>query len=239
MKAKPFIRVLLFLLALFLLAGCSRGDRATFAREAGGYRERKSGTVYKPVANYRALAVDKDALLGTYTSPGGTVVSLYTVAGLSGVIADGDYALFASPEAVVPAFADLPLDGADLCYSGEITVPFLRYEAADAERIRADLLAATPLSDRRLNKDAVAARYDLVFRAAGLPLAYQLVYVTFDDEVLIREELVDGEIPDLYPGIRAEKAANASGKEEAVFHFGTRFVRDLSAGVCYPVSKLD
>lgn len=237
MKKMSRILPLIFVCVLLFFACSSK--KIAFEMDPRGYRDSKSGTVYRNAGeNYRCAGYDSGDLIGTYTSRGGTVVNFYRVAGLEGIVSDGDYQVYYSADVQLPAFADMKLDHVDLCYSNAITVPYRSFDASNAERIRNSILngAALPYSSVRQEQ---SARYDLVFQCAGSQLAYRLIYLSFDSEVLIYEPLTeDGQIPDLYPGIRAEKTTGTDGKEVAVFHFGNQLVYDRTTKTCYAIEKL-
>ena len=233
----PFRPLLLALAVLALLASCSR--TASFSIESGNYRNNKTGAVYLPVSdNYRSTGYFKDALLGTYRSPSGNVTSFYRVEGLDGVLTDEDYRLYVAEGASLPTFDALDLASADLCMSDAITVSLRTFDANDAERFRNAVLNGVSFSYAKVNQKLLADRYDLVFFAKNLSLTYRLIYQESKSELLIYEPLTgNGEIPDLYPGIHAEKTV-VNGEEIAVFHFGTQFLYDRSAKTCYPIEKL-
>ena len=236
---KKLSRILSLIFVCVLLFSACASKKIAFEMDPRGYRDSKSGTVYRAAGeNYRCVGYDAGDLVGTYTSRGGTVVNFYRVAGLEGVVTDGDYQVYYSADVSLPAFADMNLDHVDLCYSNAITVPYRSFDASNADRIRGSILngAALPFSSV---SQVQSARYDLVFQCAGNQLAYRLIYLSFDSEVLIYEPLTeDGQIPDLYPGVRAEKTTGIDGKEVAVFHFGNQLVYDRTTKTCYPVEKL-
>ena len=236
MKARyPFRLLPLLLVAILLFSACSR--KVTFAREAGGYRNQKTNVLYRVAPNYRARAIDEKTPLGTYTSPGGTAVSLYAVEGLD-AIADGDYTVYTAEGVSLPAFAELAVGSMDLCYSNAITYAYRSFGEADAARVQKALATAAQLPYSRVPADP-SARYDLVFNASELPLSYRLVYLAFDEDVLVHAPLdADGSLPDLYPGVPCEKVTNASGGEEAVFRFGSQLLLDRATNVCYPIEDL-
>ena len=234
---KRSFRLLPVLLAILLfLAACSP-RKTVFGMERDGYRNSKTGVLYLPVSNFRAANYFADGLIGTYTSPSGNVTSFYRVEGMENAIADNDYQLYLA-EGVSPLdFERLALESADLCYANAITYFYRSFNTAS--RLRDAITNGTALPVSRVNA-TVTERYDLVFNAADLPLKYRLIYRNYASEILIYEPLTaDGGIPDLYPGVPAEKALNeAAGVEEAVFHFGTQLIYNPQTRLCYPIEKL-
>ena len=234
---KRFIHLLaLALAALAIFASCGRA--ATFTVDREGYRDPKSGAIYHHVSHFHATAYDPDSLVGVYRSPGGSLTSFYRVEAMDGVLTDGNYEIYVSDGVTLPSFSDMPLAGAALCVPGMTagaTMPVLfSFDSAAAERLRDALSNGVSFPSSRILATATVS-YDLIFTHTDLPLAYQLVYREYDSEILVYEPLTaDGQVPDLYPGIRGEKLNDA----EAVFHFGTQLIYDSDARVCYPIEKL-
>ena len=230
----PALAFALALLSVF--SACSRA--VSFSMERGAYRNGKTGTVYTPAPeSYRSVGYFEDALAGTYRSPSGNVISFYRMEDTDGWLTDADHCIYLPEGASLPAFGELGLASASLCLSNAITVPIRDFDATEAERFRNGVLNGAAFSYSRVNAER-GEQYVLVFHASDLPVSYQLIYRELKTELLIYEPLTDnGEIPDLYPGITAEKAV-VSGEEVAVFHFGTQFLYDRLAGTCYPIEKL-
>lgn len=238
---KRLFRFCLFALALLsVFSACSRA--VSFSMERGNYRNGKTGAIYTPVSdNYRSVGYFEDALAGTYRSPSGAVTSFYRMEDTDGWLTDGDHRIYLPEGASLPAFGELTLTGAQLCLSNAITDPILDVDKTAAERIRDNVVGGTSFSYRSyfgVCEAEWSEQYLLVFYTSELPVSYNLIYLELKSEVLIYEPLTDsGEIPDLYPGIPVEKKI-VSGQEVAVFHFGTQFLYDRLAGLCYPVEKL-
>lgn len=234
---KRLFRFCLFALALLsVLSACSRA--VSFSMERGNYRNGKTGAIYTPVSgNYRSVAFFEDALAGTYRSPSGAVTSFYRMEGTEGWLTDGDHCIYLPEGVTLPSFGELALTGAQLCLSDAINFPILDVDKTAAERIRDNVAGGTSFPYSRVNAER-GEQYKLVFFASELPVSYELIYQELKSELLIYEPLTDsGEIPDLYAGIPVEKMS-VSGQEVAVFRFGTQFLYDRLAGLCYPVEKL-
>lgn len=228
---------LLFLLAgALLLAACSP-KTATFRQVREGFRNEKTGAVYIPASDcYRSTGYFEDALAGVYTSPSGNKTSFYHLEGIDGALTDGNHIVY-TVDGALPAFSELTLSGAQLCLTDALTFPLVSYSAEEADLLRNAVSGGAPLPYSKVNV-GVANRYDLVFFADGLPLSYRLIYQEFSEELLIYEPLTEnGEIPDLYPNVPAEKAT-VGNEELAVFRFGTQVLYDRTAKTCYPVRNL-
>ncbi len=221
---------------LMILSSCS--STAKFQQVRGGYLYSKKNILYVPAPDcYRSTGYYEDDLVGTYTSPGGTVKNFYLLSELEGAITDNDYYVYLPEEQSLPSFGDLTLTGAQLCLSDALTVPVVSYSVTEAEVLRNAVLNGSPFPHGRINVK-VQSRYDLIFSIADYPLTYQLIYQEFSESILLYEPLTEsGDIPDLYPGVPAVKQT-LEGEEIAVFDFGTQILYDRTGGNCYSVRDL-
>ena len=234
---RVFRAVLCAALCAPLLTSCA-GGAVKLTYENGAYRNEKSGLAFvtAPIC-YRAVSRRSDEVIAKIAAKQGSDVLLYAIDGMdsSKWLTDDSFAVYYGEAAGLPTLRGMQCSRATLCMSGSYTYPLGTIEKQEEidDLVEIYELGTTVPSSKIIPQPE--KRYELLFLSELYPgLAYSLEYWKFNEEVYVYTPLDEnGEIPDLYPGIRAEIVNG-----EARFQLGTSLVYDRSADRCYAIGNI-
>ena len=210
--------------------------------ENGALRDEKNEVTFLSAPfNYKAVAIDPNRQVAIIKTSKGADVPLYAVKGMDRTqwIAREDYTLYYRSDVQLPTLSEMQVTS--------IAVSRVSTNALETGRLESkaeiDDLVETYEQGTTIPRDKVtaspAARFELLFFSDTYEgIAYSLEYWKFDSEVVIYAALTEsGEVPSLYPGIRAT-IEEISGERVAVFHLGKGLIYDRMQNCVYAVGSV-
>jgi hypothetical protein len=243
-KRKSTLRIAAFLLLLCaLLASCKGGSYTLFYKDEKYVNEKKGKTFYAAPYSYRVLEIKDLGKVNATIDMGKKKTDLFALKSMDPAhwLSDEDFNLYYSSEVTLPKLQDMQVNRISLVQKGAYNqvMASITNTAMILDSVEFCTTGTTiPAEKITLNPDTDTA-YELLFFSALYPdIAYAMEYWTFSKTVYIYAKLTDdGQIPNLYPGIKAE-IVTVEGERVARFDLGDGLVYDREADVCYAVGKV-
>ncbi len=244
-KRNSILRLVASLLLLCsLLASCKGGAYKLSFQDGAYVNEKKGKTFYAAPYSYRVLEIKDLGRVNATIVVDKFKTDLFALKSMDPAhwLSDEEFNLYYSSEVALPKLKEMQVNKIALVQKGVAynqVMASITNSAMIADSVEFCTTGTTiPAEKITLNPDTDTA-YELIFFSALYPdIAYAMEYWTFSQNVYVYAKLTDdGQIPDLYPGIKAE-IVTVAGERVARFDLGDGLVYDRDADVCYAVGKV-